>query len=325
MTTTMKLGELFDGCRLGDLQSAGLMQVIPILADRTPEDRFANPGEAIVGTSGYGSVVVRNPSARILIVPMNAAYMSKHGSQDHAVTSAGVIEREKATTFNNSLCIESTQGGTMPPDAYRLSILPASLRADAANTAGRQVQYSALWNNIEQFNQEMGSGHRGHLRDFFERFEQELDEFIAQFEPVPRQIGAIVLIGGEIVGIERTPSQTYWLGVWEALIRDCYGSRAMQTAKRVREVPETRARLGEVTSLDELELEILHAERREQLGVEQMFEQLKNEDLEVSQPYTHKVHGTMDVKVVKNPHIFGEVVTESDGVIYASMVAAGRS
>lgn len=328
--TTMKLGRLLDGCRLGDLQSVGIMQIIPLLNLRTDEDRFARPDEAVVHTSNYGSVNIRNPSGRVMIVPLNAAYMSKKLAQDHATTTAGIVKANGETTFDNSLCIESGQGGLYEPDQYRLSILPAAIRADVARFSARETEYSGSWGYIERYNSEMGSGVRGHLRDFFERFEKELDEFIAQFEPVVGQVGAIILIGGEIVGIERTPTQAYWLGVWEALIRDCYGSRCMQATKRLDsrkiDLPESRARLeGNITSLDALETAVEAAEQTEAQAVERLVSGISDEDLEVERPYTRLVHGSLDIKVVSNNRVIGQVVIEGDEVIYASAVAAGTA
>lgn len=333
MTTTMKLGDLFEGCTLGELQSVGIMQIIPLLNEHTDEDKFAQPGEAIVSTRDYGNVQVRNPTARLMIVPLNAAYMKKQGAQDHAITTANVMARATASRpstieVKNSLCVESTQDGLMPEDAYRLSILPASLRSDIARAGRQRVAYNSLWGNIEAFNTEMtGSHSRGHLRDFFDRFDNELDEFIAQFEPVPHQVGAVVLIAGEIIGIERAPSQHYWLGVWEALIRDCYGSRAMQAAKRLEkvEIPETRARIeGPTTSLVELEDALSDVEAREAAGVSALVEGLKQADLKVDRPYSANIHGGLIVSCVNNDRITGQVIHEGGAVVYASTVAAGR-
>ena len=41
----------------------------------------------------------------------------------------------------------------------------------------------------------------------------ELDEFVAEFECVPRQIGAIILVDDQVVGVERAPSHAYWQSV----------------------------------------------------------------------------------------------------------------
>jgi hypothetical protein len=324
----MKLGTLLEGCRHDTLQSVGIMQMIPLLNPRSDESRFASPDEAVVNTSDYGSVGIRNPTGRVMIVPLHAAYMSKKNAQDHATTSAGVVKPEASVTFSNSLCIESTQGGLYDEDQYRLSILPASLRADVAPLQTRHTAYNGSWSFIERYNTEMGSGRRAHLRDFFERFEKELDEFISQFEPVPCQVGAIILIGGEIVGIERAPSQACWLGVWEALIRDCYGSRCMQATKRLEAknitVPESRARLeGSITSLDALERALLTAECAEEQAVQRLVDGISEDELNVESPYERLVHGSLDVKVVSNTRMTGQVVVEGPNVVYASAVAAG--
>jgi hypothetical protein len=82
-----------------------------------------------------------------------------------------------------------------------------------------------------------------------------LDEFVAEFECVPRQIGAIILVDDQVVGVERAPSHAYWQSVWPCLIRECYGSLAIRVArlKGARaEAPTSRRPLPDgIGSLDE--------------------------------------------------------------------------
>ena len=96
------------------------------------------------------------------------------------------------------------------------------------------------------FNQEMGVPAAGHLEFFLKQFRKELDEFVAEFECVPRQIGAIILVDDQVVGIERAPSHAYWQSVWPCLIRECYGSLAIRVAQLKGErAPEGAKELGD--------------------------------------------------------------------------------
>ena len=66
---------------------------------------------------------------------------------------------------------------------------------------------------------------------FFRPFAKELEEFVAEFEPVAGQVGGIVLFGSNIVGIEVMPTQQHWLAYWQWLIRGCYGAQLLKLRK----------------------------------------------------------------------------------------------
>ena len=51
------------------------------------------PPELEVGTSGYGSVALRNAQDKPTIVPYGAGWVVKERAQDHAVGSGAFVER----------------------------------------------------------------------------------------------------------------------------------------------------------------------------------------------------------------------------------------
>ena len=218
------ISEILKGTTAGRMQSVGYMQVIPLIS-QIEDDRFVSPLETEVSTKGYGSMVFSNPINKVLIVPLHAGYVVKRAAQDHAMSSVGVIGRKRKRTYNTAMCIQQTQGGYIPSGKHKMLILPFSLRESALKVR-KKVSYDKLWREISQFNIKMGARKGAHLEFFLDKFKSELDQFIAEFEPVPNQVGAIILIDGEVVGIEKAPSVSYWLGIWPALIRECYGSLA---------------------------------------------------------------------------------------------------
>lgn len=210
--TTVKISELVRGCVPGRLQSVGPMQVVPLVSDFN-DDRFAPPTEARIGTSGYGNLVVANPADRPLLVPAGAAYMVAQKAQNHALPSAGCVPKRDTRTFDTAVCVQQTQGGYIAEGAHELMLLPMALRR-AAHEARLEKNFQRLWPAIGEFNAAVGlTDAGGHLEKFFERFEAELNHFVAEFEPVPRQVGAVVLVNGVVAGVERTPSADYFRGV----------------------------------------------------------------------------------------------------------------
>ncbi|TET36957.1 MAG: hypothetical protein E3J72_07185 [Planctomycetota bacterium] len=72
---TTTLSEVLKGVTPGRIQSVGYIQVIPLLRDMV-DDRFVEPEEAIVSTTGYGSMDFENPSdKKVLIIPLHAGYV----------------------------------------------------------------------------------------------------------------------------------------------------------------------------------------------------------------------------------------------------------
>ena len=109
------------------------------------------------------------------------------------------------------MCVQQSQGGLIQRGAYRMLILPYALRERALEVR-KNKNYNKLWDAISAFNQEMGVSGEGNLVFFLKHFQKELDEFVAEFECVPRQIGAIILVDDQVVGVERAPSHAYWHG-----------------------------------------------------------------------------------------------------------------
>ena len=107
---------------------------------------------------------------------------------------AGFVKAGQTKTFDKAMCIQQTQGGYISMDAHKLQMLPLSLREKALEKRS-DAHFGKLWNDIATFCHETGLPYAGgHLIEFAQRFEKELDHFVAEFEIVPRQVGAIILI-----------------------------------------------------------------------------------------------------------------------------------
>jgi hypothetical protein len=229
--------QILKGTALGPMQSVGQMQVIPVLGADDPT--FAPP-ELEVSTQGYGTVLLRNVSDLPTIVPPGAGWVVEHKAQDHALGGASFLRPRQHKTVDTAMCIQQSQGGYIPTAKHAMAILPAVLRPIALSMR-KVVGYSKLWDALTQLNVAYGlRSAGGSLAAFLRSFGRQLDEFVAELELVPRQIGAIVLVSGEVVGIERAPSAAYFAAVWSPLVRLCYGSLALAAGKVHTTPPVTR-------------------------------------------------------------------------------------
>lgn len=313
--------DLLRGCSPGPMQSVGLMQVIPLLSE-LEDDAFVSPAEALVGTAGYGNLVVENPSDRLLLVPCHAGYIVRQRAQNHAMAEAGLVAARKRHTFDNAMCIQQSQGGYIEQARHKLLILPQALR-ELALAKREQKEFGKLWQDISAFNQTLGLAAQGHLEYFLSHFKRELDQFVAEFERLLGQVGAIVLSDGELAGIERTPSRAYFAGVWEALIRECYGSLAIARIKAKaadggNDVPITRValELEAIGSLSDLQQALERARERERDLVKAILDGLLDTPFE--RQLAQELSG-YKLETLSNAQLTGQALLKGEAVVYASL------
>jgi hypothetical protein len=317
MPQTINLKEILRGVTPGRMQAVGAMQVIPLVSE-VSDDNFIVPSEALVSTTDYGTLVIENPDRhKKLILPMNAAYVTKHRAQDHGMATTGLIHGKK--TFRNAMCIEETQGGKIPRDKHKMGILPFPLREIAFNKRSEHG-YSKLWNDIKNFHESVGVRNTSaELKHFLKQFEKEMDQFVAEFELVPQQIGAIILINGAVVGVERTPSYEYWQSVWEPLIRQCYGAVAIKAAQNSDfSIDKNRIPLkGKAKSLDDLVNELEEVRTKEEDQARDLVRSIVDEELKQSNEETV---GELALDSLDHERFSGQIVRNDMSVVYASLV-----
>lgn len=231
MTRNISMEDILFGIGTGRAQSVGNMEVIPLISEDRDEvineDMYGTPAdvEVGVGSYGYGNVDMSNTSDRVNIVPPGAGWVVKEAAQDHAIGSGEILGPKESNMVKTARCIQSTQGGYIQKAAHEMLVLPVELRGIAL--AKRKITgYSEMWNDLAVFNSKHGIGNYKELAIFLKEFKRQMDQFVAEFELVPGQIGAIVIINGKIVGVEIAPTRDYWQYVWTPLIRVCYGSLA---------------------------------------------------------------------------------------------------
>lgn len=321
---TITLAHVLAGCDTGEVQTAGLLQVIPLISE-IQDNRFGPVHKALVSTTNYGTLVVKNPMEKILLLPKDATYITKQKTQDHSLTHASLIPANHTTRFSDAACVQQTQGGLMREGEHELGILPFPLREKAM--AVRYTQsYEKLWGDITRFNRLMGvtKGRGGHLECFTAQFEMELARFVSQFENVPGQVGAIILLWDSeqyrVVGIERSPNVIHWRSVWVALIRDCYGALAMLTARennRLKPIEGRRLIDGNITTLSDLRAAYEQAEAEQDEVAKQVVRDLAQEPLDKQ---FDKNEAGLDVFSLSSERYVGQVVQDGNVPIYASLV-----
>jgi hypothetical protein len=170
-----------------------------------------------------------DPQKKPAIVPANMLVRGR-SAQDHAMAGSGVVVTSKKS-FNNACCVEETQGGYLTSNVEK-DILPVSLRKKFLTKQFRQKRdYGKLWPSIKEWLHGLKvRGGNAHIRYFYDapEYKNKLEEFAASFEPIPNQIGAVILFSGIPVGIEIMPTAEHWNHYWKYLIRGCYGAEMIR-------------------------------------------------------------------------------------------------
>ncbi len=226
----MKLKELLKNIKIQTPQIAGNQIVIPLTTTKPLTDVSEEMLISIVSDTDYSHLTLKNDDGKPVIVPQGSAWITKKSGQDRATLKVNVVDCSERKKVNVG-CVQSSQGGGITgTDADELRFIPASIRKAAIekdpNTGNHD--YSIIWTDIEEYMKRLGiTSGRAHIHDFFDHYKKELETFIAPFEKVKNQVGAIILINNKVIGIELYPNYGSWSKIWKKLIRDSYGSEAI--------------------------------------------------------------------------------------------------
>jgi hypothetical protein len=327
-TNTLTVEAILAGTALGSTQSVGHMEVIPILDEGGASDEGFAPPCFSAGTRTYSQVQARNLDPdRPTIAPMGAGFITRQAAQDHAILSASIVGPGQDKTIMNAVCVQQTQPGTIKQsEDTQMVILPASLRTRGLSLR-KGGDLGRMWQHISEFHQQMGvsggSG-RGDLVLFMQHFEKELDEFVAEFELLDRQIGAVILIDGKVVGVERTPNVAFFKALWNPLIRVCYGSLAIKARKVLgNRPPATRTALSvKEKSLAGIAMALNASKVESNRRITASLDSVRGLPLLLADTAEEKQLG-MELITVANTSLAGQIVLKGDRMPYVSLGASG--
>lgn len=257
------LGEFLKGLEAREPQTVGNMTVIPLVAPATEYNGVGTVADVYLNRDiAYDRLQMASSAAAPTIIPSGYALITKEKAQDRAVGSKTIIPANKAQEVN-AFCVQSSQCGYMLKEnksQQEFRMLPAPVRMVAYKHRDTR-RFSALWESLGKYNKSLGVN-GDFLKSFFDEHKDRLSQFVAEFELVPYQRGAIILINDELVGVELSPNPLAFSAQWEVLIRDCYGSEAIAKQSRHQAIDES-ALFGEVDDLEDLEKRLDEVEDRE--------------------------------------------------------------
>lgn len=308
----MKVRELLRGTEVAheSVQQIKGLLIVPLTCDASLslEEVYAPPCKIAWTSHQYGDVSVHNLGRRDTIIPAHTAFITKKAVQDHALSRTSVVKAGGSERHIDARCVQSTQSGTTRNSTdFRQLHLPWSIREIAwskANTPGM----SELWSTLSEFNQTAGSGAAQALSPYYQKYDKELDQFIAHFERLDNCIGFFVFFQGSLMGVEKYPSFEYTKEMWKPIVRNMYASLVIQALQARRLSQEN---LPEFRGTDTLK-----AAKRA----------LKEYETNLRSRYVDDIKAVADMEltgrgnVVQNDVLIGDVVQKDDIYPFASLV-----
>lgn len=318
----MQLCQLLSGFEAGTPQSVGNMTVIPLLSSTLQFDGIAGAENVTLARdTSYSSLHLKPIEEKLTIVPNGFTYLTKESAQDRTIPRTQVLTSGSREV--QAYCVQSSQHGHMSSSREsdrEIRLLPLAIKQHAFEVAPSNSQCGALWDKLRQYNASMNvSG--DYLVSLFTKYAEQLEAFIAHFEPISGQRGAIILINGRVVGIDIFPSFHSYLQIWEKLIRDSYGAEAIHS--KTEWTVSSCFPLAEPTSLEGVLQAVQNQKAAEKEWAYNLVTQCLNQEMEQgSQSHFSAGSGEkVTLSTVKSAELEGEVVYDSTNsqAVYVSL------
>ncbi|MEU6040259.1 DUF6569 family protein [Actinomadura sp. NPDC047616] len=306
------------GHRLGTPQRAGALTMVPISGPAYPGIVPPRRGLKLARVDGYGRVELHNGAADgVAIVPLHIGYI-QDAAQNHALCRSAFIAAGQSLMFEDAACVQASQGGYLTERDQWFFVLPVELRARALQRRGVH-DFSKLWDDIAALNRGYGLPARGHLEQILSRKRPVLTQFQSRLELQPGQLGALFFVDGRLAGLELAPDPGYFADVWTALVCFAYGVAAWHAEQRHAEAgPPSEARPFPATCLPELRAAL---DRDRAARIAQVAGWLADVPTGPVELTEEERYLGLRLSTVTGAHLAGQVVTDGDRAVYASLFA----
>lgn len=289
--------------------------VVPLTTDKPNNDISSEMTLKVVNDSDYSKLTLKNTDSKPAIALQGSRFETDGKGQDRTVLSANIIESESEKTLAVG-CIQPSEGSHIESGTETTGFIPASLRVPALDRKDNG-SYDVIWGDIRKYLGEIGV-QGDSLRDFYKEFKKELDEFVAQFENIDKQVGAIVLINNEIVGLELYPNYNSWMKVWRPLIRDSYGADAIKAIKKGTVIAlKPSIDLDKVASMSDIKKQVEDINIRNITTIANKVKAVVDSEFRVT---SQQNVGDFVVNTINNTSFKGQFITKNDVVVHCSLL-----
>ncbi len=336
----MKMENILNGLSFGTTQKVGVMSVIPLIGEDVKTPMGDLNDIQFDGTQTYGTMVFTNKSEKPVILPNGLSAISNELAQDHGNPFAYLLKPNRKEFLDFTCCIQQHQGGYLSSQAIKsYNILPLFVRKKhfqkhlIQDNRTPYLDFGSLWSIITEFQGKLIGKSEAHLVYFFTKFVDQLNRFNAEFESVPNQRGAIIMLNDKVLGIEITPTNAYWKTVWQQLIRDCYGSEVIRLTflnliKEFETNNELDLDLSNCSSIEEIENTIRNLEEKQKSSTKDKVDNILSKEFITIDKFEHIVQKNdfdnikYSILKTEDKQAFGELYNKGEETLYCSLLLA---
>lgn len=222
--------------KLGEVTTSGLMSVIPIYLGHSPEYDYTT----LPGVTSQGSVkiselpdgatvpelLINNDSDQnVMLIDGDEVIGSK---QNRALNATVVVQAHTEMHIPVS-CTESGRWSRYYESSQDSGfVMPFTVRCSKKMTVDRNLkergvyesEQNEVWDKIGMMRERaQAPSHTDAMRDIYRSFENTLDDITNVFSKEPGQTGVVVMIGGEVAGIELFSRDTAYSSMAERILK----------------------------------------------------------------------------------------------------------
>ena len=167
----------------------------------------------------------------MIVAPQVAIFVPR--AQNHALPKSAYVPANSSVDYDDAGCVQGSTTGTIGGGREtQVRFVPVSIREMLLKQVNQTSGHSTLYSSVRALGKRTKVDTGEYLDKYYSKYDPVASEFIAHFERPAKCIGVVVLIEDEIIAIDKFPSFTYTAQVWDLLIRDCYGSLAIESMNR---------------------------------------------------------------------------------------------
>jgi hypothetical protein len=250
----------------------------------------------------------------VAIVPLHMGHV-QDAAQNHALCRSAFLAAGQTLMFEDACCVQESQGGYLAERDQWFFILPLELRARALRLRGAR-DYAKLWDDIAALNRRYGLPRRGHLEQILSRRRAVLTQFQSRLEPQPGQLGALFFLDGRFAGLELAPDTRYFAEIWTPLVSFAYGVAAWYATDPAGHDPEPEP--FDARDLGELRAALDHHRAARIAEIADWLAATPTGPVDVLEEERYL---NLRLSTVTGAHLAGQIVTDGDRVVYASLFA----
>jgi len=220
----------------GEVQSFKNMQVIPLLTEGEEGLVYLTLKEAlekrllvITEVSAQASVpelkVINNTDVSVLLLDGEELA----GAKQNRVLNTSILVKEKSELVIPVSCTEQGRWSYQTDEfsnsenilSYKIRGKKAASVSDSLRESGNYTSdQGAIWENIEEMSESAGvHSPTGAMKDVFEGKKDDLNEYIQAFPYLAHQKGILVLVNGEIAGLDILSRESAFQMIFPKLVK----------------------------------------------------------------------------------------------------------